>query len=93
MREYPDGSVEMWGTKRWNTPGGSATTQEFVYPIDLKSAKVVGLVLQTSWPDSILVSVSAQSNASCTVNKYLKISGVGHTDSVTVHVMGVREGH
>lgn len=56
----------------------------------LESATVVGLALETSWTDSVFVSVSQQSNVSCHVGKYLKVSGVGHTDNVTVHVVGVR---
>lgn len=80
----------MWCTKRWNTSGGTSQTQDYVYPIALKSACVVGIVLETTWTDSVFVSVSSQSNTQCTVAKYLRISGVGHTDNVTVHVVGVR---
>lgn len=66
------------------------TTQDYVYPLVLESACVVGLVLETTWTDSIFVSVSSQSNTMCTAAKYLSISSVGHTDSVTVHVVGVK---
>lgn len=56
----------------------------------LENAKVVGLVLQTTWTDAIRVSVSSQSNEKCAVVKHLSIANVGHDDDVTVHVVGVR---
>lgn len=89
-REYPDGTVDMFCTKTWNTPGATTTVQEFVYPFALSSAKVVGLALETTWVDSVFVSVGSQSNTGCVIYKYLSVSGAGHNDSVTVHVIGKR---